>query len=146
MKFLTSYVVIFIDLPVGQEKQENNLLEAILACLEQQLIQNPDINNNSLYHKLRLLKVNFLHYLKTAKSMYLFQRNKLLQFVQSNFSTTKTVYKYFTKCTSQSNFFLHARNSNAAERSCNLVVPKFRLFATEKKLFSLTLKKQSKPI
>ena len=35
------FEVAFIDLPVGQGKPENNLPEAISACLEQALISNP---------------------------------------------------------------------------------------------------------
>ena len=52
-----------------------------------------------------------------AKVMYVFQRNKLPNLYNQYFTSTKTVHKYNTRCTSYSNFYLHAINSNASKKA-----------------------------
>ena len=48
--------------------------------------------------------------------MYLFQHNKLPNLFNQYFTSTKKVLKHNTRCTSYSNFYLHAINSNAAKK------------------------------
>ena len=49
--------------------------------------------------------------------MYLFHHNILPNLFNQYFTSTKTVHKYNTRCTSYSNFYLHAINSNAAKKA-----------------------------
>ena len=68
-------------------------------------------------NELKLLKVKDMFPLEMAKLMYLFQHNKLPNLYNQYFTSTKTIHKYNTRCTSYSNFYLHAINSNAAKKT-----------------------------
>ena len=75
------------------------------------------VKNNTLYHELKLLKVKDIYHLEMAKFMYLFHYNKLPNLFNQYFTSSKTVHKYNTRCTSYNNFYLHAINFNAAKKS-----------------------------
>ena len=79
--------------------------------------KNDRVKNNGLYHELKLLKVKDMYHLEMAKFMYLFQHNKLPRLYHNYFTSTKSVHKYNTRCTSYGNYYLHAINSNAAKKA-----------------------------
>ena len=79
--------------------------------------KNEHVRNNSLYHELKFLKVKDMYHFEMAKFMYLFQHNKLSNLYNQYFTSTQTVHKYNTRCTSYSNFYLHSINSNAAKKA-----------------------------
>ena len=58
-----------------------------------------------------------MYHFEMAKFMYLFQHNERPNLYNQYFTSTKTVHKYNTRCTSYSNFYLHSINSNAAKKA-----------------------------
>ena len=58
-----------------------------------------------------------MYHLEKAKFMYLFHHNKLPNLFNQYFTSAKTVHKCNTRCTSYSNFYLHAINSNIAKKA-----------------------------
>ena len=110
--------------------------------------KNDRVKNNGLYHELKLLKVKDMYHLEMAKFMYLFQHNKLPRLYHNYFTSTKSVRKYNTRCTSYGNYYLHTINSNAAKKHCNTVVLEFGMVCNRNGKFflSLNLKKQLKLI
>ena len=135
---LTVYFVIFETLLMLYYSLVNShILYGILVCgstnrsISQQLqvlqnkivritcnvSKNQHVKNNTLHHELKLLKVKDMYYLEMAKFMYLFQHNKLPNLYNQCFTSTKTVHKRNTRCTSYSNFYLHAITSKAAKKA-----------------------------
>ena len=133
----------------------NHLVLQPLQVLKNKIIKiicdiskSEHVKNNTLYHELKLLKVKDMYHLVVAKFMYLFHHNKLSNLCNQYFTFTKTVHKYNTRCTSYSNFYLHAINSMLPKKQCDLVVPKFGIVCNQigKIFLFLNLKKQLKPI
>ena len=97
--------------------QQLQVLQSKIMRIICNVRKNELVKNNTLYHELKLLKVKDIYHLEMAKFMYLFHHNKLPNRFNQYFTSTKTVQKYNTRCTSYNNFYLLAINSNAAKKA-----------------------------
>ena len=75
------------------------------------------ITNNSLYHKLSILKIKGIYHLEMAKFMYLYHCNKLPKLFNRYFESFNSVRNYNTRNASHKNYQLYSIHSNTAKKA-----------------------------
>ena len=75
------------------------------------------ITNNSLYHKLSILKIKGIYHLEMAKFMYLHHNNKLPKLFNNYFKSINSVHSYNTRHVCRKNYQLYSIHSNIAKKA-----------------------------
>ena len=75
------------------------------------------ITNNSLYHKLSILKIKDIYHLEMAKFMYLYHNNKLPKLFNNYFKSINSVHSYNTRHACRKNYQLYSIHSNTAKKA-----------------------------
>ena len=103
------------------------------------------IANNSLYHKLSILKIKDIYHLEMAKFMYLYHNNKLPKLCNNFFKSINSVHSYNTRNACRKNYQLYSLHSNTAKKALHKFGTiysqngKISLTADSKKLPKVTL-------
>ena len=79
--------------------------------------RNEHVTNNSLFQKLKILKIKDIYHLELAKFMYQYHNSKLPKVFDKYFTCANIVHKHDTKSASLSNYYLHSINTNSARRA-----------------------------
>ena len=79
--------------------------------------RNEHVTNNSLFQKLKILKIKDIYHLELAKFMYQYHNSKLPKVFDKYFTCANTVHKHDTRSASLSNYYLHSIITNSARRA-----------------------------